>query len=114
MSFKYTTIPAQEKEMVTVGRGTKTAQEQETLLWVDEKGEIIEPVFADYFPSLRPMKCFHDKLFTVDGIIDDKAGLKSEIYGLICRYVTSNVARKIDMLLQVIKLKNLSLSRERK
>lgn len=79
----------------------KKTQEQETLLWVDEKGKIIEPVFADYFLSLHPMKCFHDKLFTVDGIIDDESGLKSEIYGLIRRYVTSSVARKIDMLLQV-------------
>lgn len=76
----------------------KSPQEQETLLWVDEKGKIIEPVFADYFLSLHPMKCFHDKLFTVDGIIDDESGLKSEIYGLIRRYVTSSVARKIDML----------------
>ena len=86
----------------------KSPQEQETLLWVDEKGKIIEPVFADYFLSLHPMKCFHDKLFTVDGIIDDESGLKSEIYGLIRRYVTSSVARKIDMLLQVIKLSCLS------
>lgn len=82
----------------------KNPQEQEALLWVDEKGKIIEPVFADYFLSLHPIKCFHDDLFTVDGIIDDEAGLKSEIYRLIRYYVTFSVARKIDMLLQVVKL----------
>lgn len=72
--------------------------------WLDEKGRVIEPLFADYFLERHPMRCFHDRLFTVDGMIDDEAAIKKEIYERVRAYVQSNVARKIDQLLQTIKL----------
>lgn len=76
----------------------------EAVNWLDEKGRVIEPLFADYFLERHPMRCFHDRLFTVDGMIDDEAAIKKEIYELVRAYVQSNVARKIDQLLQTIKL----------
>ena len=76
----------------------------EAVNWLDEKGRVIEPLFADYFLERHPMRCFHDRLFTVDGMIDEEAAIKKEIYGLVRAYVQSNVARKIDQLLQTIKL----------
>ena len=74
----------------------------EAVNWLDEKGRVIEPLFADYFLERHPMRCFHDRLFTVDGMIDDEAAIKKEIYELVRAYVQSNVARKIDQLLQTI------------
>ena len=41
--------------------------------WVGDNGKIIEPLFADYFLSLHPMRCFQGRLFTVDGMIEDEA-----------------------------------------
>lgn len=81
-----------------------TNVEMEAVNWLDEKGRVMEPLFADYFLERHPMRCFHDRLFTVDGMIDDEAAIKKEIYELVRAYVQSNVARKIDQLLQIIKL----------
>ena len=39
--------------------------------WVGDNGKIIEPLFADYFLSLHPMRCFQGRLFTVDGMIEE-------------------------------------------
>ena len=47
--------------------------------WVGDNGKIIEPLFADYFLSLHPMRCFQGRLFTVDGMVEDEAPLKKEI-----------------------------------
>jgi len=42
---------------------------------VGDNGKIIEPLFADYFLSLHPMRCFQGRLFTVDGMVEDEAPL---------------------------------------
>lgn len=78
--------------------------EEESLIWVDEKGKIIEPLFADCFLHSHPMLCFHNRLFTVDGVIDDETALKKEIYDVVRNWVKSGVARKTDLLLQAVKL----------
>ena len=72
--------------------------------WVGDNGKIIEPLFADYFLSLHPMRCFQGRLFTVDGIIEDEVPLKKEIYEQIRYYVTTSVARRIEHIVQAIKL----------
>ena len=58
--------------------------------WVGDNGKIIEPLFADYFLSLHPMRCFQGRLFTVDGMIEDEAPLKKEIYEQIRYYATTD------------------------
>ena len=64
--------------------------------WVGDNGKIIEPLFADYFLSLHPMRCFQGRLFTVDGMVEDEAPLKKEIYEQIRYYATTSVARRIE------------------
>ena len=72
--------------------------------WVGDNGKIIEPLFADYFLSLHPMRCFQGRLFTVDGMIEDEASLKKKIYEQIRYYATTSVARRIEHIMQAIKL----------
>lgn len=72
--------------------------------WVGDNGKIIEPLFSDYFLSLHPMRCFQGRLFTVDGMIEDEAPLKKEIYEQIRYYATTSVARRIEHIMQAIKL----------
>ena len=72
--------------------------------WVGDNGKIIEPLFADYFLSQYPMRCFQGRLFTVDGMIEDEAPLKKEIYEQIRYYATTSVARRIEHIMQAIKL----------
>ena len=72
--------------------------------WVGDNGKIIEPLFADYFLSLHPMRCFQGRLFTVDGMIEDEAPLKKEIYEQVRYYATTSVARRIEHIVQAIKL----------
>lgn len=93
-----------KNESKNIQNNTSISDKEDPLIWVNEKEKIIEPLFADYFLSLHPMKCFHDRLFTVDGMIDDETTLKKEIYELVRDYVKSGIARKTELLLQAIKL----------
>ena len=70
--------------------------------WVGDNGKIIEPLFADYFLSLHPMRCFQGRLFTVDGMVEDEAPLKKEIYEQIRYYATTSVARRIEHIVQAL------------
>ena len=72
--------------------------------WVGDNGKIIEPLFADYFLSQHPMRCFQGRLFTVDGMVEDEAPLKKEIYEQMRYYATTSVARRIEHIMQAIKL----------
>ena len=72
--------------------------------WLDNEGRINECGFAEWYLSLHPMRCTHDKLFSVEGIIGDESGIRNEIYMLIRSYVKNNVAQKVNQLLKAIKL----------
>ena len=50
------------------------------------------------------MRCFQGRLFTVDGMVEDEAPLKKEIYEQIRYYATTSVARRIEYIMQAIKL----------
>ncbi len=50
------------------------------------------------------MRCFQGRLFTVDGMIEDEAPLKKEIYEQVRYYATTSVARRIEHIVQAIKL----------
>ena len=50
------------------------------------------------------MRCFQGRLFTVDGMIEDEAPLKKEIYEQVRYYATTSVARRIEHIMQAIKL----------
>ena len=53
---------------------------------------------------MHPMICIHGILFTIDGIVSDESGIKNDIYSMVRPYVTSGLARKVEQLLQTIKL----------
>lgn len=78
--------------------------EEPMIDWLDEKNKIIEGAFAEYYIKKHPMICIHEKLFTFDGIISDESGIKNDIYFMIRPYVTSGLAKKVDHLLDTIKL----------
>ena len=50
------------------------------------------------------MRCFQGRLFTVDGMIEDEAPLKKEIYEQVRYYATTSIARRIEHIMQAIKL----------
>lgn len=108
MREEFQTLPREEQEAVLQAVRDLQVQEQtpevESVPWLDEKGRVIEPLFAECFLQQYPMRCYHGKLFSVDGIIDDETTLKKLIYERIQYYVTSSVARKTELLLQAIKL----------
>lgn len=37
---------------------TSASGEMEAVNWLDEKGRVMEPLFADYFLERHPMRCF--------------------------------------------------------
>ena len=72
--------------------------------WLDEEGKINEPLFAEYFLQENPMRCFHGKLFTVDGIIEDESALEHQIYDLISPYTPRGIVKKAKAILQAVKI----------
>lgn len=46
------------------------------------------------------MRCFQGRLFTVDGMVEDEAPLKKEIYEQIRYYATTGVARRIEHIIR--------------
>lgn len=72
--------------------------------WLDDKDKIIEGAFAECYLKMHPMICIHGILFTIDGIVSDESGIKNDIYSMVRPYVTSGLARKVEQLLQTIKL----------
>lgn len=72
--------------------------------WLDDKDKIIEGAFAECYLKMHPMICIHGILFTIDGIVSDESGIKNDIYSMVRPYVTSRLARKVEQLLQTIKL----------
>lgn len=72
--------------------------------WLDDKDKINEGAFAECYLKMHPMICIHGILFTIDGIVSDESGIKNDIYSMVRPYVTSGLARKVEQLLQTIKL----------
>ena len=72
--------------------------------WLDDKDKIIEGAFAECYLRMHPMICIHGILFTIDGIVCDESGIKNDIYSMVRPYVTTGLARKVEQLLQTIKL----------
>lgn len=109
MREEFRSLPTEEQEAVLqavreMREQKEEAPAQEPIPWLDKKGRILEPQFAESFLIRYPMRCYHGRLFTMDGIIDDEILLKKKIYEMIQIHVTSSVARKTEQLLQTIKL----------
>ena len=73
--------------------------------WLTDESKIAEPEFCSAFLEKHPMKCIHGCFFTVDGMVTDETALKQEIYDEISPWLETRVARKVDELLNAIRLK---------
>lgn len=71
--------------------------------WYDGK-QIDELVFCQDFLAKHPMKCLRDRLFTVDGAVEDERQISQLILQEISGCVTSGLAKRVSNLLANIKL----------
>lgn len=72
-------------------------------LWFEKK-KLNEGLFSQMFLQDHPMCSVNGTLFTVDGRVDDEGRLRNEIYSMIRPYVTSGLARKVNNLLDLIRM----------
>ena len=72
-------------------------------VWFDGKA-INEVIFCEEFLRDYPMITVNGTFFTVNGIVNDENRLKKEIYDRIKPYVTSNIAKRITNLLDVMRM----------
>ena len=72
-------------------------------IWFDGK-TINEVLFCEEFLRDYPMITVNGTFFTVNGIVNDENRLKKEIYDRIKPYVTSNIAKRVTNLLDVMRM----------
>ncbi len=72
-------------------------------VWFDGKA-INEVIFCEEFLRDYPMITVNGTFFTVNGIVNDENRLKKEIYARIKPYVTSNIAKRVTNLLDVMRM----------
>lgn len=70
--------------------------------WFDGNS-IDEIAFGDYLLARHPMKCVHNLLFDIDGLVDE-GQIKSEILSCVRPYIKTNIAKNIDKYLNAVKL----------
>ena len=71
--------------------------------WFDGE-RIDEMMFCQDFLAKHPMKCVRDRLFTVDGAVEDERQIGQLILREISGYVTTNLAKRVSNLLASVKL----------
>ena len=71
--------------------------------WFDGE-RIDEMLFCRAFLAKYPMKCIRDRLFTVDGAVEDERQISQLILQEISGCVTTNLAKRVSNLLASIKL----------
>lgn len=71
--------------------------------WYDGK-RIDELMFCQNFLAKYPMKCIRDRLFTVDGAVEDERQISLLILQEICDCVAAGLAKLVSNLLASIKL----------
>lgn len=72
-------------------------------VWFDGKA-INEVIFCEECLRDYPMITVNGTFFTVNGIVNDENRLKKEIYDRIKPYVTSNIAKRVTNLLDVMRM----------
>ena len=75
----------------------------DTVVWFDGKA-INEVIFCEEFLRDYPMITVNGTFFTVNDIVNDENRLKKEIYDRIKPYVTSNIAKRVTNLLDVMRM----------
>ncbi|MCD8361907.1 MAG: phage/plasmid primase, P4 family [Lachnospiraceae bacterium] len=70
--------------------------------WYDGT-KIDEIAFSEYFLSLHPMKCIHDRLYDIDGMVQEER-IRKELLDEVKPYLTTNVAKNVNRILEAVKL----------
>lgn len=71
--------------------------------WIDEDGKIDEIAFCKAYVSSHPVKCVNDIFYGMDGVVS-VGTMRAEIYKLISGIQTKGVAKKVDNLIETLKL----------
>ena len=78
-------------------------QEEEEVLWIDKKGKIVESAFCAYFLQKRPLMCLDQKLFDLDGEVNEDR-LRHEIHQEIRSAARNDTAKKTKRIVEAIKM----------
>ena len=73
-------------------------------VWLEEGHRINEAVFCETFMSTHKIIFCNGSFFTEDGRVTDEMPLRSMIYEELRDYASSNVARKVGNILDLLKL----------
>ena len=73
-------------------------------VWLEEGHRINEAVFCKTFMSTHKIIFCNGSFFTEDGHVTDEMPLRSMIYEELRDYASSNVARKVGNILDLLKL----------
>ena len=73
-------------------------------VWLEEGHRINEAVFCETFISTHKIVFCNGFFFTEDGRVTDEMPLRSMIYEELRNYASSNVARKVGNILDLLKL----------
>lgn len=71
--------------------------------WITEDDKIDEVAFCRSYVVSHPIKCVNGIFYGLDGVIDVE-NLRAEIYQLICSVRTNGVAKKVDHIIEALKL----------
>ena len=71
--------------------------------WITEDGKINEVSFCKSFVASNPIKCVNGIFYGMDGVVEIE-NLRADIYQLICEVLTNGVAKKVDNLIEALKL----------
>ena len=80
-----------------------TASPSEFPAWFDGR-KINEALFCEEFLKSYPMLSVNGTFFTVNGRVHDENRLKKAVYDRIKPHVTSNLAKKVSNLLDVLRM----------
>lgn len=64
----------------------------------------MEPEFCRSFLREHPMRCIRGRFYTVDGLVADESSLKKKIYEEISPWLETKIARKVDELLNTLRM----------
>lgn len=77
---------------------------QERPEWINERGVVDETKLARVVLQNRNLVCVDRAFFSKDGRVADEDGLRREIYVYMAGHVAAGVSRKVDRVLEVMRL----------
>ena len=79
-------------------------EEDDIPSWIGSDKNVNEVLYCMWFLDKHPMKCIGDKLFTVDGVIDDENQVKSMIFEDLLPHIHRDIAKMVKRSFETLKL----------